>query len=331
MKRPSKPFVAFAVAAGPEIGFGHLVRARRLALALGVRQELILTGPPAARDVAVAFGWTVHDGADALAALEPDLLVIDDPSATRVARWTAQAERLDIPTVVIEDGRSLTSRATLVVDGNIASRPLNSPSRLSGPDFALIDPRYATAHRRPHRRTRILISLGGGAHARRFGRALAAAVVSEIPGVAVDIAAGFTGGVSTGALPAGCRWVSRPDGLVRSFSGAAVAVVAGGVSLHEACAAGCPAVAVAVVPGQRAAIRAAAARSAVIDAGLLERPAALGGVAQGGAELLSNPTRARLQATRAARLVDGRGLSRVVRRIQTLVERDHAEGWRDAA
>jgi spore coat polysaccharide biosynthesis predicted glycosyltransferase SpsG len=332
MRRAPKPFVLFAVAAGPELGFGHLVRAGRLADELGVRRELVLHGPEDARDVALAFGWTVHETSDAIAALEPDLVIVDDPSEVRTERWVARARRAEIAVVVIEDGRALSREATLAVDGNVAARPLNSPSRLSGPAFALIDPRLARARgNRPHRRTRVFIALGGGVHARRFGAALAEAICQLVPGTHVDVAAGFVTKADRPALPPGCRWITAPNGLTRQLSQAAVSVVAGGVTLHEACAVGCPTVGIAVVPAQRRAIRAAAAVSAVVDAGALDRQTAVDRAAAAVADLLANPTHARFLAARAARLVDGHGLARVARRIRGLFEREALEGWRDAA
>jgi spore coat polysaccharide biosynthesis predicted glycosyltransferase SpsG len=332
MRRATKRFVLFAVAAGPEIGFGHLVRAGRLADALGVRRELVLHGPSEARDVALAFGWTVHQGMEAMSVLEPDMLIVDDPSPIRAARWVSRARRLEIPSVVIEDGTPLAREATLSIDGNLAARPLNSPSRVSGPAFALVDPRLLHARgRRPHRRTRVLVALGGGAHAKRFGAALARAIASRVPGTHVAIASGFTGGTDRPGLPDGCRWVSAPNGLITELSRAAVSVVAGGVTLHEACAVGCPTVGVAVVSGQRRAVRSAAMRGAVLDAGALGSAASLERTASAVAELLSNPAQARTLAARAARLVDGQGMARVVRRIRNLFEHEALEGWRDAA
>ena len=92
------PVVLFVSAAGPELGFGHLVRVGRLAAALGVRRELLLAGDVSARHLALAQGWTIHEGRDVVGALSPDLVVIDDPSTARARRIAARARRLGIPT-----------------------------------------------------------------------------------------------------------------------------------------------------------------------------------------------------------------------------------------
>ena len=49
----------------------------------------------------------------------------------------------------------------------------------------------------------------------------------------------------------GCRWIAAPTVSADALATASVAVVAGGVTLYEACALGTPAVALAVVPAQR--------------------------------------------------------------------------------
>lgn len=332
MSRPSSPLVLFIVAAGPELGFGHLVRAGRLADALGVRRELVVSGPEDARQVALRFGWTVHCGRNPIDALAPDLVVIDDPSRGRASTWVRRARHAQVPVAVIEDGRPSQAGADLVIDGNIASASADTPSRLAGPSFAILDPRIARRRidrrrRDPHR---VLIALGGGAHIGRLGALLARAITDRVPGVRIDLASGFVSGPMP-VLPAGCRWIVAPDGLVDHLSRAAVAVVAGGVTLHEACALECSSVAVAVVDGQRRAIRAAAAREAVIDAGRLTAGDAVRRAAEGAALLLAHRVTAHAMGRRAGRAVDGHGIYRVAARLRALAGAPVAPGWRHAA
>ena len=68
------------------------------------------------------------------------------------------------------------------------------------------------------------------------------------------------------ALP-GATWIDVQDGLAEQLSVASVAVVAGGVTLYEACALGVPVVAVALNAAQHVTIRAVARRGAAVDAG----------------------------------------------------------------
>jgi UDP-2,4-diacetamido-2,4,6-trideoxy-beta-L-altropyranose hydrolase len=332
MNRPVSPLVLFVVAAGPELGFGHLVRAGHLADALGVRRELVVTGSETARQVALRFGWTVHCGRDPIGALAPDLVVVDDPSRARVGRWVRQVREARIPIAAIEDGRSARSGADLVIDGSVASAAIETPSRIAGPAFAILAKRIAerTVERPRRDPNRVLVALGGGAHVGRIGAELARAIVERVPGVRVDLASGFVTDRHPD-LPARCRWIHAPDGLITPLSRAAVAVVAGGVTLHEACALECPSVALAVVPAQRRAIRAAAARETVIDAGAMTARDAVSRSAEAVAILLADRTAAYAMGRRAARLVDGRGVLRVSARLQALAGISSAPGWRHAA
>jgi spore coat polysaccharide biosynthesis predicted glycosyltransferase SpsG len=105
-----------------------------------------------------------------------------------------------------------------------------------------------------------------------------------------------------------------------------VAVVAGGVTLYEACALGVPAVALAVVPAQRAAIRAFARRGAVLDARSSSPSRNVADIAAAQVvRLVEEPERRLALARRARTLVDGKGAVRVAGRIRSLLE-GHAHG-----
>jgi spore coat polysaccharide biosynthesis predicted glycosyltransferase SpsG len=109
-----------------------------------------------------------------------------------------------------------------------------------------------------------------------------------------------------------------PAGLADALATAAVAVVAGGLTLYEACALGTPVVALAVVPAQQFAIRAAAAAGAVIDASAPTPAQAITRAADGVVRLLTHPGEAARQGARASRLVDGAGAARVARHLEAL-------------
>ncbi|ODS53891.1 MAG: hypothetical protein ABS36_11840, partial [Acidobacteria bacterium SCN 69-37] len=263
-----RPFVLFAAAAGAEMGFGHLVRCGALADALGVSREIVLRGRASARTAALALGWSVHEGRDLVRTLQPDVVVVDDPSAPTRARRVRQARRAGVPVAVIVDAAppAETRGADLVVDGSLVAQPGGWATRRAGPAWAILAPAVAARRRRPRARDRrrVLIALGGGAHVRRIGARIAAALVALSPHLHVDLAAGF-GPAAGDPLPPGCRWIRARTGLADRLSSAGVAVVAGGVTLYEACALGTPAVAVPVVAAQRPAIAAAAAAGAVVD------------------------------------------------------------------
>ncbi len=93
------------------------------------------------------------------------------------------------------------------------------------------------------------------------------------------------------------------------MSSASVAVLAGGVTLYEACALGVPAVAIALNQVQHATIRAIAQRGAAVDAGLVHSGAGrtIARVAREVDRLLRDPALRRRMAAAGRRLVDARG------------------------
>jgi spore coat polysaccharide biosynthesis predicted glycosyltransferase SpsG len=166
---------------------------------------------------------------------------------------------------------------------------------------------------------RVVIALGGGAHVRRFARALVSAIARRAPGATVVVAAGFSRGPRP-ALPARARWIDA-NGLAAELARASVAVLGGGVTLYEASVSGTPVVALAVTRAQQQTVRAFARRGAAIDAGRAGTTGFATRVAAGVARLLAFESQARVMGTQAHKLVDGRGAERVAIRLATLADR----------
>lgn len=328
MARRSHPFVLFAAAAGPEVGFGHLIRCGVLAAKFGTRREMSLRASEGTTLAAVRFGWTVHRGPAVIDALRPDLVVVDDPSRAHRERWVKQARTAGIPVAAICDGDAGDLDADLVVDGSFAARPDGRPARHAGPGFAILADHVLDRRRHPRKRERerVFLALGGGAHVRRLGASIARELVRVLPGVQVHIAAGFVDAAQP-RLPHGCRWVEAPSGLSDHFATATVAVVAGGVSMYEACALGTPVVAVPVVPAQRAAIDAAVAIGAVRAAERTTPPSIVRTVRR----LVEDPSLASVHANVSSRVVDGRGADRVAALLRVLVDSSISPGVSHAA
>jgi spore coat polysaccharide biosynthesis predicted glycosyltransferase SpsG len=326
------PRCVFRFAAGPRIGFGHLMRARALAACLDVDVAVSVRGGQAAREAARMIGPIV-DGAEALRSA--DVLILDDPSPAQGRRWVARARRAGIRSVSVHDD-ARTHAADLVICGSLGTpRPATAAALLHGTRFYLLDRQiaglragrgrvpaaFAALPAHPMPRPRILVALGGGQHVRRIAQPLVNAIVRRRPDVEVIVAAGFSGR----ARPPldGAVWLSSRSGLAQALAASDVAVVAGGVTLYEACALGVPSVGLAVVPGQRHAIRACSKAGALLDAGdISSQPRALAAAAAGVSRLLGDRALRTRTSAAARRLVDGQGAERVARHVHALLGRD---------
>lgn len=328
--------ILFRVAAGPRIGFGHLVRCRSLARVLGVEPLIAVRGGGPARMRAATLGAIVIDvdGADGIRALAPSLVVIDDPSHTHAAAWLALARRAGVAVASIHDLGLARIPSDLIIDGSVAPGHRPSGSRwLAGPAYAVLDPSVERARCRPRRPQprRLLLALGGGRHVLDAAAGLSAAMHGRVPGVELRVARGFAAAPTLPVLEGG-RWIEAPNGLAVELAEASVAVLAGGVTLYEACALGVPVVAVAVTAAQRRTIRALARHGAVLDGGRwplgnrgCRRVAALA------AHLMSDREAAGRLARTARRLVDGRGARRVAAQLLALAADRRGRGGRHAA
>lgn len=316
--------ILFRVAAGPTLGFGHLMRARSLSRALDVAPRVSIRGTKATLTAASQRGFVVVPGG--LSALRgaaaPDVLVVDDPLAVEGARWVARARALGIPVATLHDLGLGCLESDLSIDGSIDQGDHRHDLTWCGPLFAVLDPQVAVVREHPApARDGVLVALGGGEHVHTWGETLARAILLRRPDVRIRLVQGFAREARPATHPQ-ITWVSVPDGLAHELHRAAVAVLAGGVTLYEAAALATPAVALAVVEAQQLTIRGFARRGAAIDAGLAGDVAAFAHAADAVAELLSHPGRAARMGAIAAHLVDGRGVFRVADAIRQLAHRE---------
>jgi UDP-2,4-diacetamido-2,4,6-trideoxy-beta-L-altropyranose hydrolase len=315
--------VLFRVAAGSRVGFGHLVRCRSLARALGIAPRASVRGTAATRRAAIAMGWSLAatSGRQALAGERPDVLVVDDPSAPHAAVWVRAARRIGIPVATIHDLGLGRVASDLFIDGSVLEgRGRPAQNALVGPAHMILDPDILAIRQR-HSRPRalhVLIALGGGSHVYQLAVRIARAIADRVPDVRIRAAAGFSAPRRQPVLPRG-RWVTAPDGLARELAQATVAVVAGGVTLYEACALGVPAVALAVTAAQHRTVRGVAKFGAAVDAGRPPLAATtIARVADAAAALVRDARRRRQLSACGRRLVDGRGAFRVADRVREL-------------
>jgi UDP-2,4-diacetamido-2,4,6-trideoxy-beta-L-altropyranose hydrolase len=322
--------VLFRAPAGPRRGFGHLLRCRALARAMGVRPVVALRGTPATRRAARRLGVVVVAGspASALRATGARLLVVDDPVARAAARWIAAARRAGRPVASIHDLGVGCLDADLVIDGSVITPALVARNRtLTGLRYAVIDAAFSLACIPSGRRVqRVLVSLGGGPR-RHQALAIAKAIAARLPRAVVRVVGGFGPRPAANAIPiqstpfGRCGVVAETgavDGLRRELRRCDLAVVAGGVSLYEACASGVPTVALPVVGAQTVTVRAFARRGACRGLANVAAPPQL--VAREVAMLAADARRRRALARSARRLVDGHGAGRVAAALARLVD-----------
>jgi len=306
------------VASGLRRGFGHAVRALRLADALRGSVWISIDGPMPAI-AAVGHVQILPGGVRALDVVRPALLVLDTPVVADGQRWLKAARRRGIAVASIHDRGIAPLSSDLAIDGSLAARgAINGARRtLVGPRFMVIDPR-AVARPKPIVDNRlVVVALGGGPHV-RLARQLGEEILRSVPRARVVIAAGFaaTGARST-VSTSRLEWLGPRDSLAAVLGTAAAAVVAGGVTLYEAAALGVPTVAVPIVAAQRPTVRAFARAGAALApgrAGCIDAKAVAAAV---GRLLVDRPYATRI-ARRGRQLVDRQGARRVARALHTL-------------
>ena len=304
----------------PSAGAGHVMRTLALVerwAATGPAYVALASGRSrVARRVEAAGGRVVEVDDDGSAAglrrllgdLRPAWAVLDGyrfgTDVQRAVRGTGT--RL---AVVDDHGHHGAYAADLVVDQNLGGAPGAVADRPDGA-AALLGPRYALVREefrapRPtayHGTTRVVVTLGGSAADRAEGVADRLAADLAASGLEVDV---------TTPLRSGAR--DRMGGLL----GAATLVVsAAGTTTWELCALGRPAVLVAVAGNQEPVGQAMGEAGAARYLGRLDALAPCR-LADEVRALLTEPAARTALAGRAAALVDGAGVDRVVTELRS--------------
>lgn len=314
--------VLFRVAAGLQLGFGHLARSRSLAKALGVPMLVSVRGSLRTCTTASSLGWSLVEASSdiSLDARHLDLIVVDDPNRDEAVKWVRKARRIGVPVASVHDLGLAIVDSDLVIDGSISpvASTITTPA-LRGPSFAILDPAVARlrAEGRLATPARVLIALGGGIHVYPMASRLSRALAERLPELDLHVAGGFAPPRQLPALARG-SWITAPGGLAAELAEASIAIVAGGVTLYEACALRVPVIAMPVTASQHVSTRAFALRGAALDAGWPATDHTIDRVADAVVALLGNPRLAQRLSQQAAQLIDGDGVFRVADRLRQL-------------
>ena len=290
------------------------------------------TDPPAADDLAHA-GWLgttqAADAAATAAALAPltwDWLVVDHYALD--VRWEASLRPQTRRIMVIDDLADRTHDCDALLDQNLhadldrryTGYVPDTCQLLLGPRYALVREEFAHARARARRPAeevaRVLVSFGGVDADNLTGAALDA--LTQVGVRAADVVIGAVH-PQRAAIEEKCRRQGfvchvQSSRMAELMAAADLAIGAGGITTWERCCVGLPALAVAVAGNQREVI-AEAARQGLLYT--LRGEATAAALALHLRALLDNPQLRELLSRRGMEAVDGYGVDRVVRALDT--------------
>jgi spore coat polysaccharide biosynthesis predicted glycosyltransferase SpsG len=325
--------VVFWVDAGPGVGLGHVSRGLALAAALeqrGVRARFVLPPDPTALD------WLRAAGHRTAVVLDPTLAAL--PQVGDVAAEAA-AVVVDVRhPLALDEVRALGSRAPVVTIDNdgpgtaeadlvIALTGNAGPGRLVGPTYVPIRSAVDRPRPRSRRRPIVLVSLGAadpdGTTVRvvdALAKVQAPATIRVVANPRAPVWEPLALRLERLGLPA-ARPVA-PGGLAAQLAAADVAVLAVGVSVYEALAAGVPSVVLARTAGDVAHARTLAAAGALVSLGRTWHGTELTAAVE---SLVADRGRRTAMACAARTLVDGRGAERIAARLVEIVVEEGME------
>lgn len=336
--------------ASRQIGVGHVMRCLTLAEALRqqggettfVCRELpgnlcdfleqrgtvrVLRLPvPAGKD-AVDWQTDARQVQDLLGSEPPmDWLVVDHYSLDR--RWEQLMRHVARRIMALDDVADRPHDCDLLLDQNLWDAPDDRydglvPSgsrRLFGPHYALLRPEFAAARATKAARDgairRVLVFFGGTDPTNETSKALEAFRLLGRDELAIDVVIGaqhpereqITAQV---ASLSGARLHVQTSAMARLMADADLALGAGGSASWERCCLGLPALMVSVAPNQEGIAEACDRHGAGIYLGPAPEITAHG-LHEALRDLLASPGKVKRLAERAALLVDGHGVSRVI-------------------
>ena len=297
--------IGFVVDAGPEVGYGHVVRCLRIAegLAGDAKIDFYPLSEPCARflsdrDFPVRFDDTSRFPA----------LVVSD--LYRIHPVTDRVGAEGCHHISIRDLGLAQCDSDIVIDGSITQVvPYGAdPGRkmFVGPDYTVVDP---WQQQRNGTSDEVFVTLGGGVECEYLN-----AVVNRLTdhGFQVCATEGFDTALQDSSNPRNplVRWIRNRDEIHQAVSRCLFAITNAGISLYEMLAAGVPMIALSVDELQLKTAAAFEERGAVENAGVMSalHP---NEVVERAREMRETPSLMNRLAEAGRRLVDGQGLFRV--------------------
>lgn len=298
--------ILFRIVVGEQVGSGHLFRAIRLAEALhphrcGISIEN-LDAPTWALEMLDQRGlW--WEGCESSFMEQADMVILDtlDTTMAQCSEW----KRSGVTVVSFEDCGAGLSWADLVVNELMPSNDEREYRLLAGPRYAVLRNEFAAAPKWAPQRNRVLVTFGGTDPAR-----LNARVTQALAGYDLRVMLG------PGCDPTGVKGNIVKDGsMAEEMHRAALVITGRGRTQYEAAAMGAPALLIAaneresrhtVCPGHYN-----LGLHVVVSDGL---------ICEAVHRLFSGDTLLAEMSATARAAVDGRGVDRIVRRLEGLLE-----------
>ncbi len=349
----SGKLAVFRCDASPAIGSGHVVRCLVLAEALAIRgwRTVFVCRSPSRGTVPRLAEVDVVEPPEAVSLEEepeflrdrlppPHLLVVDHygwsvREERRCRRWAGKV-------MVLDDLGDRFHDADLLLNQNAGWRPEDYRHRLPatcelllGPRYAFVHPAFRSARARCRFRIRvrrILVAMGGTDPVDATGKVLAVLAESGYPGPVEIVLGRAAPALSRVRREVAARPGFRlhvdvpPAGMAALMQAADLAVAAAGSSSWERCCVGLPSIVSAIAGNQEVAARALAETGAALAIGDLAGACGRSELAAALRRLCTDPELRRQFRDRGRALVDGRGVERVARKIETGEGRKHAVG-----
>jgi spore coat polysaccharide biosynthesis predicted glycosyltransferase SpsG len=325
--------VLFRSDASHEGGMGHVERAARLAEALAakghdvthvVRADGLAEKRLRAKGIVPLTYERDEEEISTVLDARPNLVVLDLGNNPHERVAALKKAGLGVATFDdLGDGRYV---ADLVVDANLTEaknpRKMETTTRfLVGPDHAVVDPRLAAGRkRRKYGRWRGLVVALGGTDPENITVKVVRALGRLDPNVeaTVILGPGFRGGKTLDAAllqaPRDFDVRIAPDDFAEILVASDIGIVGGGLTLAEAAAAGLPAIVLAQNKAQLANAQNLAESGGCVHLGLGKNVPE--GEILAAVRALEDPERRRTLGEAAARVVDGKGLDRVVAALE---------------